>query len=145
MPDLPPPMPKSALKQISIKGGSPGLVVMWDDLCSSHCGFDSQRQKLNGHFSHLFVVKIVLFAWKWLKINEKEAGVEPFFWKKNKLIFTLTYDHFDRNCLRPFFLLFCQKSFPSRGIEPGLLPFEICKGWLGSYVLVTCLPENFPF
>ena len=30
-------------------------------------------------FSHIIVVKIVMmFNWKWPKINEKEAGVGPF-------------------------------------------------------------------
>ena len=29
-------------------------------------------------FSHVFVLKIVLFVWKRPKINEKEAGVGPF-------------------------------------------------------------------
>ena len=43
-------------------GGSPGLVVMGDDSCSRGHGFESQHQILDGHFSHLFVVKIVLFV-----------------------------------------------------------------------------------
>ena len=34
------------------------------------------------HFSHWFVVEIILFVWKRPKINEKEAGDSPF--KKNK-------------------------------------------------------------
>ena len=36
------------------------------------------------HFSHWFVVKFVLFVWKRLKINEKEAGFGPFFFNKSK-------------------------------------------------------------
>ena len=43
---------------------SPGLVVMGDDSCFRGCGFESRRQILGGHFSHLFVVKIVLFVRK---------------------------------------------------------------------------------
>ena len=43
-------------------GGSPGLVVMGDDSCSRGHGFESQHQILDGHFSHLFVVKIVLIV-----------------------------------------------------------------------------------
>ena len=43
-------------------GGSPGLVVMGDDSCSRGCEFESRRRILDGLFSHLFVVKIVLFG-----------------------------------------------------------------------------------
>ena len=55
-----------------------GLVVMGDNSCSRGCVSKSQRHKLDGHFSHWFVVKIVLFVWKDQKINEKEVGVGPF-------------------------------------------------------------------
>ena len=41
---------------------SPGLVVMGGDSCSKGWGFESQRCILDGHFSHLFVVKIVMFV-----------------------------------------------------------------------------------
>ena len=43
-------------------GGSPGLVVMGRDSHSEGCGFDSQHCILDGHFSHLFVVKIVVYV-----------------------------------------------------------------------------------
>ena len=42
--------------------GSPGLVVMGDDSCSKSVGFESRRRVLDGHFLHLFVVKIVLLV-----------------------------------------------------------------------------------
>ena len=56
-------------------GGSPGLVVMEDDSCSGGREFDSLYHILDGLdiFSHLFVVKIVLFVWKRSKIVEKEG------------------------------------------------------------------------
>ena len=41
-------------------GGSPGLVVMGRDSRSKDCGFESWHQKLDGHFSHIFVVKIAM-------------------------------------------------------------------------------------
>ena len=56
------------------KGGNPGLVAMGDDSCSKGCGFEYWMDF--GHFSHWFVVQIV---WKRPKINEKVAGVSPFF------------------------------------------------------------------
>ena len=40
---------------------SPGLVIMGDDLCLRGRGFKSGRRILDGHFSHIFVVKNVLF------------------------------------------------------------------------------------
>ena len=41
-------------------GGSPGPVVKGGDSCSKGCVFESQRHLLDGHFSHLFVVKIIV-------------------------------------------------------------------------------------
>ena len=71
--------------------GSPGLVVMGGDSRSEGCGFESQCHILDGHdiFSHIFVVKICNVCLKRLKINEKEAGVGPFF----KTIGTRTMKH----------------------------------------------------
>ena len=48
----------------SSNGGSPGLVVMGGDSCSKGRGFESRRRILDGHniFSHIFVVKIVMFV-----------------------------------------------------------------------------------
>ena len=42
-------------------GGSPGLVVMGGDSLSKGRGFESQCRILDGHFSHIVVVKIVMF------------------------------------------------------------------------------------
>ena len=42
------------------QGGSHGLLVMRGDSCPEGCGLKSQHHKLDGHFSHKFVVKIVL-------------------------------------------------------------------------------------
>ena len=46
-----------------MKDGSPGLVVMGGDSCSEDRGFEF-RHIVDGHdiFSHLFIVKIVLFV-----------------------------------------------------------------------------------
>ena len=43
-------------------GGSPGLVVMGRDSRPEGRGFKSLHRILDGHFSHTFVVKIVLFV-----------------------------------------------------------------------------------
>ena len=45
-------------------GESPGLVIMGGDSCSIGCEFESRHCILDGHFSHLIVVKIVMFVWK---------------------------------------------------------------------------------
>ena len=41
-----------------------GLVVMGGDSCSKGCEFESWHCLLDAHFSHLFVVKIVMCVWK---------------------------------------------------------------------------------
>ena len=43
-------------------GRSPGLVVMGWDSCAEGCRFESQHHMLDGHFWHIFVVKIVMFG-----------------------------------------------------------------------------------
>ena len=59
-------------------GGSHGLVVMGDDSYSKGCGFKSQHHILDGHFLHLFVVKIVLFVSKDRKSTKKKPGIAIF-------------------------------------------------------------------
>ena len=41
-------------------GGIPGLVVMGRGSHSKGRGFESRHSILDGHFSHIFVVKIVM-------------------------------------------------------------------------------------
>ena len=62
-------------------GGSPGLVVLGDDSCLRGREFESQRLILDGHFSHWFVAKIVLFVWKDQKYT-KRGRSWPVFLKK---------------------------------------------------------------
>ena len=56
-------------------------MVMGGDSRSKGRGFESQHHILDGHFSHIFVVKICNVCLKRPKINVKEAGVGPFFKK----------------------------------------------------------------
>ena len=49
------------------------MVMGGDSFCKG-CGFESQILKLDGHFSHLFVVKIVLFSLK--DKNKRKRGRE---------------------------------------------------------------------
>ena len=51
-------------------------LVMGRDSCSKGCEFKFQHHILDGHFSQLFVVKIVMLFEK-TKINEKEDGDCP--------------------------------------------------------------------
>ena len=69
-------------------GGSPGLVVMGGDSRSKVRGFESQHRILDGHFSHIFVVKICNVCLNRPKINEKEAGLAHF---KKIMWFTICY------------------------------------------------------
>ena len=51
---------------------------MGGDSCSKGNEFESQHRILDGHFSHLLVLEIVMLFEK-TKINEKEAGEGQFF------------------------------------------------------------------
>ena len=51
---------RRVLKNSVIMGWSPGLVVMGGDSRSECHGFKSQHLILDGHFSHIFVVKFVI-------------------------------------------------------------------------------------
>ena len=62
-------------KHCNCQGGSPGLVIMGDNSCLKGHGFKSQRHILDGHFSHWFVVKIVLFEKAENKQKEAEGGI----------------------------------------------------------------------
>ena len=55
-------------------------MVTGKDSQSEGRGFESRQRKLDGDFSHKIVVKIVIMLER-PKINEKEAGVGPFFKK----------------------------------------------------------------
>ena len=71
---------KFALQTYLIAGGSSGLVVKGGDSQSDGCEFESLRCILDGHFSYLFVVRIVMFVWK-DKNKWKRGRVGPFFQK----------------------------------------------------------------
>ena len=60
---------------------------MGGDSCSKGRGFESLHYILDGHFSHIFAVKIYNVCLKRQKINEKEAGVDPFFKQKGVWIY----------------------------------------------------------
>ena len=61
---------------------SPGLVVMGGDSSSEGCGFKSWHQILDGHFSHTFVVKIVMMFVIKTKNNDKRGRGLLIFFKK---------------------------------------------------------------
>ena len=67
-------------------------MVMEVDTCSAGNGFGSLYFILNGRFFTLICCEIILmFVWKSLKINEKEAGDGPF---KKEDYSVLNGDHF---------------------------------------------------
>ena len=57
-------------------------MVMGGDSHSEGRGFESRHRILMDIFSHIFVVIVCNVCLKRTKINEKEAGVGPFFLKK---------------------------------------------------------------
>ena len=48
-------------------------MIVGGDSRFEGCGFESQDRILDGHFSHIFVVKIVMF--EKTKINDKRDGL----------------------------------------------------------------------
>ena len=52
-------------------------MVMGGDSHSKGRGFESRHHILDGHFSHIFLVKKFNVCLKSPNINEKEAGVGP--------------------------------------------------------------------
>ena len=69
-------------KQVLQVGGSPGLVAMRGPSCSKGRGFESRHSILDGHFSHLFVVKLQWCLFERPKINNKRGRSRSFFYKK---------------------------------------------------------------
>ena len=64
----------SWLQTVWQEGGSPGLGVTGVDSRLEGRGFESQPRILNGHLSHIFGVKIVMFVWK--DKNKRKRGRE---------------------------------------------------------------------
>ena len=95
---------------------------MGGDSCSEGRGFKSQHQILDGHFSHLFVVKMCLF--EKTKINEKVRGWPIFLkktgiilWNVQHLFVGLSGSNYNGNGLKRIFniektTIALQRSFP---------------------------------
>ena len=83
----------------------PGLVVMGGDSCSKGHGFESRCRILDGHniFSHTFVVRIVMFAWK-VENKQKGGFLKNDFWVEEKP-YIIQRDLL--NCSTTFGLNFC--------------------------------------
>ena len=107
-------------KQYFTVGRSPGLVVMGGDSCAKGCVFESRHRILDGHFSHLFVVKIVICVWKeenkwkrgrgWPIFLKKQYFTEDklYLWKEHQLPshsqsrFSFLFSFNIKFCLRGF-------------------------------------------
>ena len=57
---------------------------MGGDSCSKGCGFESKHHILDGHFSHIFVVKIEMFVWKDENKKQKRGRGWPILKMKTK-------------------------------------------------------------
>ena len=62
------------------------LVVMGGYLCSEDRGFKPHHRILDGHFLHIFVVKIVIIVWKDENKRERGCGLMAIL-KKSELFF----------------------------------------------------------
>ena len=66
-------------------------MVMRRDSCSKCCGFESPHRILDAHFFTYICCKNCNVCLKRSKINEKEAGVGPFFLKKDVKILNILH------------------------------------------------------
>ena len=57
-------------------------MVMGGDSCSKGRKFESKHRILHGHFLHSFVVRIVMFVWKYENKRKRGQGGPIFFKKK---------------------------------------------------------------
>ena len=80
------------IKTILLEGGSPDVVVMGGDSCTRGCEFEFLHWILDGHFSHLIVVKIFLL--EKTEIKQKGAGIWP---NKKPYCSHKSGEHFWRN------------------------------------------------
>ena len=67
--------------------------------CSDGHGFESQHHILDGHFSHLFVAKIVMFVWKDENKWKRGWGRPIFYYTKHTS--TNTIPQFSMSCGHP--------------------------------------------
>ena len=69
-------------------GGRPGQVVMGGDSCSEGRGFESWHRILDGHniFSHIFVVRIVIFVLKRQNKTKKRPRMDHFYKKRHYVV-----------------------------------------------------------
>ena len=66
-------------------------MVMGGDSCSKGCEFKSWHSILDGHFFTFICCKNCDVCLKKMKMNEKEAGVGPFFLKKCFIFLSSTF------------------------------------------------------
>ena len=99
----------------ALNNKSPGKVVMGGGSCSKGREFKSQHRILDGHFSHLFVVKIVICVWedenKW-----KRGRGWPIFLKKKMAAYSVNWPQSCFTFARSYpysnvLLHFCHSSF----------------------------------
>ena len=78
--------------KVTIIVWSPGLVVMGRESRSEGRGFESRHYILDGHFSHIFVVKIVMiFVWKDQNQTKNRQGLAHFYNNNHLGPILLTY------------------------------------------------------
>ena len=84
------------VKLVLFGTGALVLVVMAKDSCYKCHGFESQHRILDGHFSYLFVLKIVIFAWENENKRKSWPGWPIFY---NKILFVMLQSKRSENYL----------------------------------------------
>ena len=65
---------KLPINNYDLLGERAGLVITGVDSCREGRGFESHHSRLDEHFSHLLLVKIVMFVWKDKNERKKRPG-----------------------------------------------------------------------
>ena len=96
---------QTCLKMVKLGGNAGLVVIVGDSYCKGH-EFQSWHHILDGHFSHLFVVKFVICVWNDTNKLKRGRGWPIFFKKWKFFLLTFAQNHFWKS-----FILY-QKSFP---------------------------------
>ena len=100
---------QTCLKMVKLGGNAGLVVIVGDSYCKGH-EFQSWHHILDGHFSHLFVVKFVICVWNDTNKLKRGRGW-PIFLKKWKFFFTHVCS---KSFLKKFY--FVSEKFPSSSL-----------------------------
>ena len=109
-------------------------MVMGDNSCSKGCGFESRHCILDGRFFTMICCKNCNVSLKRLKRNEKEAGVDPFFNKKEAT--ALPTEPFEPSTINGFIL-----DLTKNMMKTTMMGMMAVINYDGCFIIVTSSPH----